>query len=73
MHVPETDYMDEKIYFLALYVGPFGAYLMTQVVTIYQNNCWNMAINLPNLQSGQKNINFGQKRHQRKKSINKLV
>ena len=65
------DYMVEKTYQLAPYVGAFGAYLEPQLilygsngVSIYQDRC-NVAVNSHYLPSGQKTISFGQKRPKR--------
>ena len=57
--------MVEKIYHLALYLGPFGAYLMPQGskgVPIYQNDCWNMEVNSHYLPYGKKKLETTQKK-----------
>ena len=50
--VQDTDYMVEKIYLIAPYLGAFGAFLMPQCpaygtkgVSIYQNDRWNLMVN----------------------------
>ena len=40
---------------------------------MYQNDHWNVAINSRYIQSGQKVISFGQKRHRKKKIREKNV
>ena len=51
--VQDTSYMVEKAYHIALYLCAFGAYLMPQWpiygsngVSIYQNDRWNMVVNI---------------------------
>ena len=63
-----TRYMIEKTYHIAPDLGAFGAYLLHQSpiyiskgIFIYQNDCWNVAVNSRYLLSGQKAISFGQK------------
>ena len=50
--IQDTDYMIEKTFQLAPYLGAFKAYLMPQWpiyglkgVSIYQNDRWNVAVN----------------------------
>ena len=63
--VQDTEYMVEKTYHIAPYLGAFGAYMMpewpiygSKGVSIYQNDRWNVAVNTCNLPSGQKAISF---------------
>ena len=74
--VQDTHYMVEKTYQLTPYLDPFRAYLMPQFpikgsksVSIYQNGCWNVVVNSSYFYSGQKNICFCQKRHQKNNTM----
>ena len=71
----DTNYMVEKTYHTTYhmppYLGAFRAYLLLQwliygskAVSIYQNDCWKVAVNSRYLPSGQKAISFGQKQPQ---------
>ena len=65
----DTDYIVEKTYHIAPYLGAFGAYLMPQWPiygsksnSIYQNDRWKVAVNSHYLPSGLKAFSFGKKR-----------
>ena len=67
--VQDTNYMVEKTYYIAPYLGTFMSYLMPQCpiygskgIFKYKNDRWNVAVNSRYLPSVQKVISFGQKR-----------
>ena len=52
--IQDTEYVVEKTYNLAQYLGTFGASVTLtglKSVLIYQKDCWNVAVNLHYLQS----------------------
>ena len=63
--------MVEKTLHISQYLGPYGAYLMSKDVPIYENYGWKVADNSRYLQSGQKTISLGQNVPQKNQTLKK--